>query len=477
MWTGSILKDDPIEKVFEMLLKNAGSIQGGKMGDGSTTISEGGGELAGSAEPPKPDDVEEKEKEKQIAQVFQQQQTQLPTQQLKSAMPHNGWFQSMFGKDAESMVKELRMARRIKKNMRDDIDLAIEAIRVAKKEEVNTTLKSLSWCDNHLSAIRSLGISDRDLQALRKHGNNREYALRRACSTWEKANDVISKLAKVEGDFDNNQLEMWLQANQMRKDAKKEWKSSLHSIDNIKKQEAIWLTRTSDLLEKRGPLSSNEIYNSIGSPKNLSIRKMASILKIHGIEYDIEKIGTNYGLIRDDFVIVKDIWAYAAGFLDADGYITITKRGEPRAGFVATGGRGKIHCENLYKALGCGVLQTDLKVHKTSTRSQHRLQFYGADDLRKLLKGIGPHLQMKKNQASAVLHLLDMRGRKSDLVKSRRDELYRVVKWENWKDVPEEREKLLREWKVEEAEVLAWGQRDNEVIRLVDDAHRIERLI
>jgi hypothetical protein len=76
-----------------------------------------------------------------------------------------------------------------------------------------------------------------------------------------------------------------------------------------------------------------------------------------------------------------------------------------------------------------------------------------------------------------VLELLNMRGRKSDLIKSRRDELYRVVKWENWKDVPVEREKLLREWKVEEHEVLAWGQRDNEVIRLVDDIHRIERLI
>ena len=84
---------------------------------------------------------------------------------------------------------------------------------------------------------------------------------------------------------------------------------------------------------------------------------------------------------------------------------------------------------------------------------------------------------MKKNQANAVLHLLDLRGSKSNLVKSRREELYRIVKWENWKDVPEERDKLLREWKVDEAEVLAWGQRDNEVIRLVDDIHRIERLI
>ena len=328
-----------------------------------------------------------------------------------------------------------------------------------------------------MSSIRALGVSDRNLQSLRKHGETHEISLRRACSMWEKANDVITKLSQVEGDFNEDQLKLWVDSRQMRKDAKSQWKKALHPIDDIKKQEAIWLTRSSQVLTERGPLPSNEIYNSIGSPKHLTIRKMASLLKTHGIEFNIEKIGTNYGIIRDDAVIVKDIWAYAAGFLDADGYITITKRGEPRAGFVATGGRGKIHCENLYKALDCGVLQTDLKVHKTSTRSQHRLQFYGADDLRKLLKGIGPHLQMKKNQANAVLELLNMRGRKSDLIKSRRDELYRVVKWENWKDVPVEREKLLREWKVEEHEVLAWGQRDNEVIRLVDDIHRIERLI
>ena len=467
MWSGSILKDEAFENVFESLLKN--SIQGGKIGDGEPTTSAGQGELAGATDPPKPNKIEEEEEEDKIVDAV--------TQRLKKNMPQSGWFQSMFGKDAEAMVKELRMARRERKDMRDDIDLAINAIRLAKREEVDSTLKSISWTENHLSSIRGLGVSDRDLQALRKHGSSREFALRRACSEWEKANDVISKLAQVEGDFDENQLEMWLQANQMRKDAKKQWKQTLHSIDNIKKQEAIWLTRATDVLTERGPLSSNEIFNSIGSPKHLSVRKMASLLKTHGVEYDIEKIGTNYGIVRDDFVIVKDIWAYAAGFLDADGYITITKRGEPRAGFVATGGRGKIHCEHLHKALGCGVLQTDLKIHKNSTRSQHRLQFYGADDLRKLLKGIRPHLQMKKAQATAVLQLLDLRGAKSNLVKARRDELYRVVKWENWKDVPEERDKLLREWKVEEHEVLAWGQRDNEVIQLVDDVHRIERLI
>jgi len=475
-WTGSILKDEEIENI----LRKAGTISSPDIGDGSPTQSQGEGELAAPTAIPQPDAKQEEEEKKKIQDVVTQQQPIQPIQpiqQLKSAMPHNGWFQSIFGKDAESMVKELRMARRVRKDMRGDIDLAIDAIRIAKREEVETTLKSIPWADNHLSSIRALGVSDRNLHSLRKHGATREISLRRACSMWEKANDVITKLSQIEGDFNQDQLQLWLDSRQMRKDAKSQWKKTLHPIDDIKKQEAIWLTRSSNVLTERGPLSSNEIYNSIGSPKHLTIRKMASLLKMHGIEYDIEKIGTNYGIIRDNTVIVKDIWAYAAGFLDADGYITITKRGEPRAGFVATGGRGKLHCEQLYKSLGCGVLQTDLKVHKNSKRSQHRLQFYGADDLRKLLNGISPHLQMKKNQANAVLHLLDLRGAKSNLVKSRREELYRVVKWENWKDVPEEREKLLKEWKVEEHEVLAWGQRDNEVIRLVDDAHRIERLI
>ena len=466
MWTGSIIKNEEINAI---LRKAGATISAPKMGDGSTTQSQGEGSLSSTPLLPKPNAQQEKEEEEKIQQTVQEQ--------LQRSMPQNGWFESMFGRGAETMVKDLRMARREHKDMRDDIDLAISAIRIAKREEVQSTLNSLSWADNHIPSIRALGVSDRNLHALRKHGVTREISLRRACNMWEKANDVITKLSQVEGDFNKEQLGLWLDSRQMRKDAKTQWRKTLHPIDDIKKQEAIWLTRSSQLLSDRGPLSPNEIYNSIGSPKHLSIRKMNSMLKTHGIEFDIERIGSNYGIIRDDAVIVKDIWAYAAGFLDADGYITITKRGEPRAGFVATGGRGKIHCENLYKALECGVLQTDLKIHKASTRSQHRLQFYSEDDLRKLLKGIIPHLQMKKAQANAVLQLLDLRGGKSNLAKSRRDELYRIVKWENWKDVPHEREKLLREWKVEEHEVRAWGQRDNEVIRLVDDIHRIERLI
>ena len=65
---------------------------------------------------------------------------------------------------------------------------------------------------------------------------------------------------------------------------------------------------------------------------------------------------------------------------------------------IATGDRGKIHCEDLYKTLECGVLSTDNKVYKDSQRSQHRLQFYSKADLRKLLHGVSPHLKMKSVQ-------------------------------------------------------------------------------
>ena len=171
MWEGSMLKNDTVEEILSTLLKNAGSIQGAQIGDGDSTVSQGNGKLAGAIEPPKTNDIEEKKEQDEIKQVV--------TQELRRSMPNNGWFESMFGKDAETMVKDLRMARRERKDMREDIDLAIDAIRVAKREEVDTTLKSLSWSAEHMSSIKGLGVSDRDLQALRKHGSSREFALRR----------------------------------------------------------------------------------------------------------------------------------------------------------------------------------------------------------------------------------------------------------------------------------------------------------
>ena len=445
------------------------NIRGASFGDAPAPISQGEGQVNANPTPPRPNELEEEKEKKEMAREV--------AQQLKRSLPDGGWFQSMFGRGAEDLVKDLRMARRVNKGMRDAIDHAIEAIRIAKKEEVEATLQSIDWIGKHESTVRNLGISDRDLQALRKHGGSREYALRRACVQWEKANDIISKLLLIEGDFDDNQRQMWIDAQELKKTAKKEWRNTLHSVDNLKKTDAIVLSKAHAILEERGPLSSNELCASIEKARNLSANRLSMLLKMHGVEYDIERVGTTWGIVRDDTVIFKDVWAYAAGFLDADGYITITKRLEPRAGFIATGERGKLHCEQLHKALDCGVLQTDLKIHKNSRRTQHRLQFYSEDDLRKLMKGIRPHLRMKKGQAGAVLELLDLRGRKSDIVKSRRDDLFRIVKWLNWKDVPDKREELLKEWNIDEAGVHAMFSRDGETLRLLDDANRLVEMI
>ena len=444
-------------------------IRGASFGDAPTPIAQGHGEANANPIPPRENEVEEEKQEEEMADKVKQQ--------LLRALPDGGWFQSMFGRDAGDLVKDLRMARRDNKDMREAIDHAIDAIRIAKKQEVEATLQSIDWIGKHESTVRNLGISERDLQALRKHGGSREYSLRRACVQWEKANDAITKLLLIDGDFNDEQREIWKQAQQLKKDAKKEWRSALHSVDSIKKTDAIVLTKAHAILEERGPLSSNELCASIEKARNLSPNKLSMILKMHGVEYDIEKIGTSWGIVRDETVIFKDVWAYAAGFLDADGYITITKRMEPRAGFIATGERGKMHCENLHKALGCGVLQTDLKIHKNSRRTQHRLQFYSENDLRKLMKGITKHLRMKKGQAGAVIELLDLRGRKTDIMKSRRDELYRIVKWLNWKDVPDKREELLKEWNIDEVGVRAMFSRDGETLRPLDDADRLVEMI
>jgi hypothetical protein len=256
---------------------------------------------------------------------------------------------------------------------------------------------------------------------------------------------------------------------QKRKDARAAWKNTLHQTDNLTKQEMMWMERATQLITEMGPMDSRAIAHHLvendSRNSGFSVQKMASLLKTYGPEYDIVKMGKRWDIEKmEPELLLKNPWAYAAGFLDADGYITITKRGEPRAGIIATGDRGRWHCEQLHKALGCGVLQLDLKIHKNSTRTQHRLQFYSGDDLNKLLKGLRPHLRMKKAQAAAVLELLSMRGESGDLITKRKNELYRIVKWQNWKDDPNKRQELLDEWKVDEAEVQSWTMSDPDVL-------------
>ena len=106
----------------------------------------------------------------------------------------------------------------------------------------------------------------------------------------------------------------------------------------------------------------------------------------------------------------------------------------------------------MHKTLDCGVLQLNQKIHKNSTRSQHRLQFYSKADVEKLLKGILPHLRMKDTQAKAVLQYIH----EEDPL--RKEQLMRVVRFSNWKDDTKKAENLLSEWECTVDDITKWTE-------------------
>ena len=363
----------------------------------------------------------------------------------------DGWLESSIGRSADDMIRSLRKMRRHDKNQVDEIDGMIEDIRTLKALETQATIKSLSWSDKHDNAIRNLGLSDRNLKSLRKFGETRSSSLIQACELYEKADSTLKKLDTHEGGWGTEEEQAWASAMNDRSQAKKMWRTTLRQSDNLKKEDQNALEYVSLILQKKGPLTTKNIVEKglddgiFVQKKNVSVmtaKRLGGLLKTYGEEFDIYK-----GVQRSTFVkmdatglIIKDVWSYAAGFLDADGSIFITERGEPRASFVATGTRGRTHCEQMHKALGCGNLALDQRISKKSNRTTHRLIFNSKADIQKLLKGILPHLKMKGVQAKAVLEYID----NTDI--ARKSELKRLVTYENWKDDKKKASALLQDW-------------------------------
>lgn len=370
----------------------------------------------------------------------------------------DGWFESNLGCSASEFVSRLRKARRSNKEEKHSIDKIINDIRMLKGMEAEMTIKMYSWCEQHTDTIKSLGLSDRNLKSLRRFGESRKVSLLRACNQWEKAEEALKMLDEFEDVWGDTERNTWVEAMNLRKDARKMWNASLHQIERLTQKEREAIEKSAEMLSEKGAMSSRTIFECLSAKgvlhKSMTSGKLAKLLSMYGEEVDIISGASRGTFVKIDRggLIVKDPYAYAAGFLDADGYLTITKRGEPRAGFIATGRRGKIHCEQLQKVLDCGVLQLDQKVYKDNQRSQHRLQFYSKSDIRKLLNGLLPHLRMKKTQAKAILAYID----EKDLTK--KEELQKVVKYHNWSDDKNKSESLLAEWGVGHDDVAKWTE-------------------
>ncbi len=358
----------------------------------------------------------------------------------------DGWFKSKMNCTADDLVKRLRKARRHNKESSTEIDDMISDIRTIKAIETEMTIKNLSWSSDLEHCVKGLGLSDRGLKHLRQFGEARSVSLQKACMLWDKAEVTLKMLDEHEDVWGKEEQEAWANAMRDRSSARKMWRTALFQSDKLSKAEQKRLEYVSEQLLIKGPMSVKILQSNLSEEgmisKSFTSRKFTTLLNMFGEEYDImkgSKKGT-YVRLSNVGLVLKDVWSYGAGFLDADGYITITERGEPRAGMIATGERGRVHCEDLYKTMDCGILQLDNKVHKNSKRSQHRLQFYSKADLRKFLNGVLPHLKMKDTQAKAVLAFIE----EKDPV--RKEELKRLVRYKNWEDDSRKSSELLNSW-------------------------------
>jgi len=377
-----------------------------------------------------------------------------------SAFPANGegWFETNLGYSATDLVKRLKSVRRHNKDEKDFIDKAINEIRSLKSRKKEATLKMHDWCLKYSDTIRDIGVNDNDLKALRKFGDSRRVSLQRACHQWERADETLKMLNEYDDVWGDEEKKSWVDAMQSKRDARKIWKSTLKQMDRLTEKEQESIQKTAELLQHRGEMTGRTIHEELMEQgvlhKSMTSTKLSKLLNMYGEEVDVISGNSRGTFVKMDKtgLIIKDPWAYAAGFLDADGYITITKRGEPRAGFIATGSRGKIHCEQLQKTLGCGILQLDQKIYSDTQRSQHRLQFYSKADISKLLKGILPFLEMKKTQAKAVLAFIQ----EDDSL--RKNELLKVVRYYNWSDDTKKATALLDEWGVQADDVTKWAE-------------------
>ena len=370
----------------------------------------------------------------------------------------DGWFESHMGCTANDIVKRLRKSRRTNKDQKGDIDELIQDVRTIKALEFENTLKMHDWLEDNSRIVRAFSPSERDMKALRKFADTRKVNLLRSFRQWEMSEEILAKLEEFDDVWGDDEKDAWVKAMQGRRDAKMMWKNTLHQIDRLSEKDALMVRKASEYLEQNGAMTARGIYERLHeenlTTKSMTSNKLAKILSMYGEEVDImDGVGRSTFVKADSSgLILKDPIAYAAGFLDADGYISITGRGEPRAGFIATGTRGRAHCEHLRKTLDCGILQLDQKVYKDSQRSQHRLQFYSKADIRKLLSALEPHLQMKKTQARAVLAYLDEED------KVRKEELMKVVKYRNWSDDTTKSDALLAEWGIDADTVTKWSE-------------------
>ena len=241
------------------------------------------------------------------------------------------------------------------------------------------------------------------------------------CKHWE------AKLDRKDTPYNSD----YSQLSKTMKSSKRSFKSIIKKyMTNIGSKEVIKHHILKSVCEEPG-ISSRQIHERL--PKNLFNKTTPSIISKMATGSNITTVNGSFYKLDDD--IKKDIYAYTAAFIDSDGYITMDKKFNPRVGLVATGDRGKAFMIEMHKSLGCGRLHLDQKSPQ-DTRPVNRLNFYSGSDVTELLTKCRPHFKMKCKNADILLELIRMKKsyKKEEWYSDRREELFKLMKFENHKD-------------------------------------------
>ena len=330
-------------------------------------------------------------------------------------------------KSIPDIVKDLRYHRRtLKGDTKVEFTQSIDNLIDAYSDHLSKSIDEIYWVKKYKPIVQDMVCSEDNLLSLSKidDEDTRREVIDTLCKYWE---------AKI----DRNGLRYGYDHSVLTKEmtsAKKEFKKILK---NQKKYLANWSEK--DEIKKQiltyvcddPGISVRQIHDRL--PRPLQKKTSPTIISKMATSQNITNVRGQLYKFSDE--IKKDIYAYTAAFIDSDGYITMDKNYNPRVGLVATGDRGKAFMTEMHKSLGLGRLHLDQKSPQ-DTRPVNRLNFYAMDDVKELLTKCLPHFKMKKANAEILLELIRMKKshKKAEWYDQRKDELFKLMKYENHKD-------------------------------------------
>jgi hypothetical protein len=365
-------------------------------------------------------------------------------------------------KNLPDLVKEMRKIRRgLKGGQRESIAKGIDHLITAYQEYIGKCVDSIYWLRPYHSPLYDTSLSESKIKKLYsvKDSDRRQTIIDNLCKMWD------AKLERRELDYGPEYSRLTKEINAGKKEISSILRSIKHQDVRKSRRENIEI-EIKDIINENPGITSNTIFEKM-SEKHAKYSTPSTIAKM-ATTLGATNVDSQYYLIRD--AIRKDLYSYVAGFIDSDGYITMDSKFSPRVGMVATGNRGKAFFMELEKELSCGRLHLDQKAGENN-RSQHRLNFYSANDIGTVLDKCIPHLRMKKSQGKLVKEALRIKKnhKNQPWAKERLSEIFQLIKYENWKDARNTYE--LDKYGVNPEEVVKYF--DNDKNSVMDDLESI----